>query len=186
MGTRSYVPAIGRFLSSDPISGGSANAYDYGNADPVNQSDPSGMKPYDNACDVGAAPGVCQVWLHITMWSPRRGRMGVRMIQKSNRAFGISVISFSINYWRDERWDTYQEGFVEMDHPHYLNSYPGIPSSCRGTDPCAQNHDGRGTFACNPGDEYQIQIIFKYNYNQGDEVETPQILEVEAQEFCTY
>lgn len=44
MGKRSYVPAIGRFVSTDPVQGGSANAYDYGNADPVNQVDLTGTK----------------------------------------------------------------------------------------------------------------------------------------------
>jgi RHS repeat-associated protein len=44
MGVRSYVPAIGRFISTDPISGGSANAYDYANADPVNSFDPEGTR----------------------------------------------------------------------------------------------------------------------------------------------
>ena len=187
MGARSYVPAIGRFLSTDPIAGGSANAYDYGNADPVNQFDPTGMKPYDNDCDphIGGITG-CQVWLHIKMWSPRRGRMGVRMIYKSNRAGGISRESFEIFYWRDEHDDIYKEGFVEMSPPHYLNSYPGIPSSCRGTDPCANNHDGRGTFACRPGDEYQIQILFKYKYNTGQGSGESKVLEVKAQEFCRY
>ena len=42
MGVRSYVPAMGRFISMDPMLGGSANAYDYANADPVNTFDLTG------------------------------------------------------------------------------------------------------------------------------------------------
>jgi RHS repeat-associated protein len=42
MGVRSYVPALGRFITVDPIQGGSASAYDYADADPVNNFDLEG------------------------------------------------------------------------------------------------------------------------------------------------
>jgi len=42
MGARSYIPQLGRFLQTDPVPGGSANAYAYTGGDPVNTSDPSG------------------------------------------------------------------------------------------------------------------------------------------------
>ncbi len=43
MGVRSYVPSLGRFLSVDPVVGGSANAYECSFSDPVNNSDLSGL-----------------------------------------------------------------------------------------------------------------------------------------------
>ncbi|BAJ27002.1 MULTISPECIES: RHS repeat-associated core domain-containing protein [Kitasatospora] len=42
MGARLYNPATGRFLSTDPVEGGSLNAYEYGAADPVNKTDLTG------------------------------------------------------------------------------------------------------------------------------------------------
>ncbi|MDP9183601.1 MAG: hypothetical protein M3P04_12610, partial [Actinomycetota bacterium] len=42
MGVRLYNPASGRFLQTDPVVGGSANAYDYAGQDPINRFDLDG------------------------------------------------------------------------------------------------------------------------------------------------
>ncbi|MGW0252637.1 PA14 domain-containing protein [Nocardia goodfellowii] len=42
MGARTYLPALGRFLQVDPVTGGSANNYEYCNGDPVNYQDLTG------------------------------------------------------------------------------------------------------------------------------------------------
>ncbi|MEN9594933.1 MAG: hypothetical protein RLY23_1416 [Actinomycetota bacterium] len=57
MGVRAYDPHLGRFLSQDPIVGGSANDYDYVNADPI------------NGTDLG---GTCGVWGN--PWKKCRGK----------------------------------------------------------------------------------------------------------------
>ncbi|MFD0367660.1 DNRLRE domain-containing protein [Streptomyces sp. NPDC127114] len=53
MGVRLYEPAAGRFLSADPVYGGSANAYEYAHGDPVNNFDLDGKRcwnPWSETC----------------------------------------------------------------------------------------------------------------------------------------
>jgi hypothetical protein len=42
MGARVYLATTGRFVQTDPIAGGGANAYEYAMQDPVNETDISG------------------------------------------------------------------------------------------------------------------------------------------------
>jgi uncharacterized protein RhaS with RHS repeats len=53
MGVRLYAPAIGRFLSVDPVYGGNPNAYTYP-ADPINHVDLDGRASYK---DLGGGGG---------------------------------------------------------------------------------------------------------------------------------
>lgn len=57
MGVRLYHPGIGRFLQVDPVAGGSANAYDYCNADPVNCTDLGGTIAWGKVLGVVATVG---------------------------------------------------------------------------------------------------------------------------------
>jgi RHS repeat-associated protein len=57
MGVRLYNPALGRFLQTDPVFGGSCNAYDYTCQDPENQSDLDGR-----ACWRNWRKGFCLHW----------------------------------------------------------------------------------------------------------------------------
>ncbi|WP_052441831.1 RHS repeat domain-containing protein [Streptacidiphilus anmyonensis] len=64
MGVRLYNPQTGRFLQIDPIPGGSANAYDYADADPINRFD------LDGRCWDGFG-WFCSAWhsyVHFETW----------------------------------------------------------------------------------------------------------------------
>lgn len=177
MGVRSYVPAMGRFISVDPVLGGSANAYDYALGDPVNMLDLDGRKPHGRACQPGIVG--CQCELAIKMWSPKRGRMGVRITRKCNRLGGITKTgyaeTFQFGSGSGKPWWTFKPSWVRRDSER----------GCRFTDPCQNNMDIQGTFKCIPGAEFQISVTWGFSFNLPPGAQLPENqLHVKAQEFC--
>ena len=87
MGLRSYVPALGRFLTPDPVKGGSANAYDYAEGDPVNNFDLTGER----------CGGHCKKIRRLNRTSRRQARThGLRRLARSGRrGRGRARASFS-------------------------------------------------------------------------------------------
>ncbi|GAA0592893.1 hypothetical protein GCM10010394_22720 [Streptomyces crystallinus] len=53
MGARVYLPVLGRFLQVDPVPGGSANDYDYVDADPINGLDLAGTFSWKSVVRAG-------------------------------------------------------------------------------------------------------------------------------------
>ena len=67
MGVRAYVPTLGRFLSPDPVLGGSANAYDYANQNPLTNIDLDGRAcriSFHGGSDGAPSPDATQLTTH--------------------------------------------------------------------------------------------------------------------------
>jgi hypothetical protein len=80
MGARLYDPTTGRFLSIDPVAGGSANAYEYCNGDPINKYDLDGRS-----------------WWH--RWTRKTGRFVAR--HQTWVTYGMSAAcSFASKSWQ--------------------------------------------------------------------------------------
>ncbi|PRY56998.1 RHS repeat-associated protein [Knoellia remsis] len=75
MGVRFYNAVRGLFTSLDPVPGGSAFAYDYSNADPINQTDLDGQKPWWKRKSFWRKAGKAALWG--SMFVPGLGAAGL-------------------------------------------------------------------------------------------------------------
>ncbi|MER5311616.1 RHS repeat-associated core domain-containing protein, partial [Streptomyces sp. NPDC002773] len=79
MGARLYNPQTGRFLSSDPVFGGNANAYDYCMGDPVNCTDLTGMYSISGLLPEAAVCALyiwrCGGMMAITWWAVEKAKI---------------------------------------------------------------------------------------------------------------
>ncbi|MEV0089143.1 RHS repeat-associated core domain-containing protein [Saccharopolyspora sp. NPDC050642] len=80
MGARPYSPLLGRFLSVDPVEGGSANDYDYTNANPINTTDLDGRCPPCAAA--AAAAGAIPASAFIAVGAIVVGAFGLAMASR--------------------------------------------------------------------------------------------------------
>ncbi|MER5354166.1 ricin-type beta-trefoil lectin domain protein [Kitasatospora sp. NPDC002551] len=104
MGVRLYNPATGRFLSVDPVPGGSANAYEYCMADPIGCTDLDGRKGIK---DWWKKKGSMVVGKTLGAVSATTGVMGIwvpQMKAVSAVTGGLSTLSYaSGGHWTEAK-----------------------------------------------------------------------------------
>jgi RHS repeat-associated protein len=96
MGARSYVPSLGRFLTPDPVPGGSANPYDYANQDPVNAFDLEGTCSTKKKCIAAIAAAKAKVRReiqHVRVVEHRTVEAAVHASKKIGFSFVPPVLS---------------------------------------------------------------------------------------------
>jgi RHS repeat-associated protein len=122
MGVRMYSPVLGRFLQVDPVSGGSANSYDYVSQDPINLIDLDGRRqaPEGSRCTCTRSNSKWHPvgsWFTVdqSKWMPQFGNHG-NNIFKHIQDFFAPPLQWEFFYklrWRMRYWERCSAGKVE-------------------------------------------------------------------------
>jgi len=178
MGARSYVPQIGRFLSVDPVMGGSANAYDYVNADPLMGFDLAGQSAGDRECFSPGPTCECVLWAHMAKGS-RRGTLFVTTVRKCAREGGITLQGYAVQW---SKRGPYSGGWHDISAPQRV--YPAIEPACTQINaPCQNYQKSRALYYCEPGKEYRMQITWGFVLNVGGKGEE-HYLDISVDQTC--
>ncbi|WP_405720827.1 DNRLRE domain-containing protein [Streptomyces sp. NBC_01537] len=107
MGVRLYSPQTGRFLQTDPVSGGNANSYDYCHQNPVSCTDLSGAYSYSFTYDIGyyfSSTSTVFRWIRTHFWVFPLSGCGATLSygERCNLAYGkgpVRVIALGSTSW---------------------------------------------------------------------------------------
>jgi RHS repeat-associated protein len=179
MGARSYIPQLGRFLTPDPVPGGSANAYDYANQDPVNGFDLGGEKPYDRSHNVAIRGGV-HVWSRkIGRGQGGRGKFNARLFVSSRLTKSGATYRPEISHVTFQIEKVPGSSNVVAEHQINLHKQPDGTAETQGW-----NNWQAGTapisVPCQKGVEYQFTIRVEFEIDNN----VPEEDEMRAQEVC--
>ncbi|MFD8501028.1 RHS repeat-associated core domain-containing protein, partial [Amycolatopsis sp. NPDC059657] len=86
MGARVYLPVLGRFLQVDPVAGGSANDYDYVDADPINGLDLAGTFSLKSAVRVATKAAEVVAFVPGPIGTVASGAAVVGQLAQGNKA----------------------------------------------------------------------------------------------------
>lgn len=181
MGARSYIPQIGRFLSIDPVSGGSANSYDYAAQDPINESDIAGT----------CARRRCHQQLRIAHRRPPKRKQRIATPGGFSKAGGILfhvgpcwMKGIGVNY----RWNGTNTIVATMNYsctgggePEFVEIHAYLKMPGVGTGPISSSGQGtEGAFqyggvwagARRPNIQLCVNVVWGYYNNDGESVPT--------------
>lgn len=130
MGVRLYNAATGRFLTVDPVQGGSANAYDYCNADPINCVDLSGQISFPmNSAERSRCSKhkfECSLYITFASWAMSVAKITFPLNKGKRNAYRHRIWSAMLNFMLGRKAATAWTTAHEVGSPDKFQSDIGV------------------------------------------------------------